>query len=213
MGRKNASRIKRRNERAKAYRRKQEYGKLFNGNIYAQWEFVFIWGLILAFALVPAVYIFLDNRPIKRENCAEERITVKTAEVTEENDSKRLEILLYDENEYTVKWYSDKLYDFSEKASEKTAYVLTCKNEVVGLTLNDEEYLSIDEVNERRKDIQKISYIFLIVGAVWLLYVAVSWYVMYNAEKFPRLIKYFVKPEYINKEKVRLPHSDSHHRR
>ncbi len=202
MGRKNVSRTKRRNERIKARRRKQEYGRLFNGNIYAQWEFVFIWGLILAFVLVPAVYIFQDNRPIKPENCTEKQVTIKTAEVVEENDSKRLEILLYDESEYTAALYNDSFYDFAEKASGKTAYILTYKDEVVGLTLNGEEYLSIDEVNERRKDMREVSYIFLIIGGFWLLYVAVSWYIMYNAEKFPRLIKYFVKPEYINRSKV-----------
>ena len=84
MGRKNAFRTKRRNARTRARLRKQEYGKLFNGNVYAQGEFVFIWGLILALLLGLWFYIFSDTFPITDESCTDTAFVVTDLKISED---------------------------------------------------------------------------------------------------------------------------------
>ncbi len=73
---------------------------------------------------------------------------------------------------------------------------------IVSLSKGESVYISLEEVKDLHERLRPVSYLTLGIAGVWLLYVAVSWYVMYNAEIFPGLVKFFVKPEYINKSKV-----------
>lgn len=73
---------------------------------------------------------------------------------------------------------------------------------IVSLSKDESVYLDIGDMKDLHERLRPVSYLVLGIAGVWLLYIAASWYVMYNAEKFPRLIKFFVKPEYINKSKV-----------
>lgn len=71
-------------------------------------------------------------------------------------------------------------------------YHLSCDNEV---------YISIDKINE---NIHETRAALLIISAVilgiWLLFITSSIYFIYNAEKYPRLAKLFVNPDYIIKK-------------
>lgn len=200
MGRKNASRTKRRNARTRARLRKNEYGKLFNGNIWNQWEFVFIWGLILAVLLGLWFYIFSDTFPITDESCTDTAFVVTDLKISKDETvfrdgssgkKYRLEVGYFD------------IERFSAEVSDGDVLAAVMSHgEVVSLLKGDSVYLDINDMKEMHERLRPMSYWVLAVAGVWLLYVAASWYVMYNAEKFPRLIKFFVKPEYINKSKV-----------
>ena len=202
-GRKNTFRTKRRNARAKERLLKKDYGKLFNGNIYAQGEFIFIWLLILAFILGIWFYMFSDTYKINREDCQTVKLTVK--EISREYGENGVSISFTvneNDNEYTAfSWYGYNAYDTDIPAGSAVT-LLMHSEQVVGLTYNGTEVCTLKARNAHRAEIRKCSYIMLFVAAVWIAYIAASWYVMYNAEKFPKLIKYFVKPEYINKSKV-----------
>lgn len=202
-GRKNSSRTKRRNEHTKARLRKNEYGKLFNGNIYAHGEFIFIWLLILAFILGVWLYMFCDTRKIDRKDCQTVKLTVKDiSREYGENGVKISFTVNENDNEYTAfSRYGYNPYDTDIPAGSAVT-LLMHREQVVGLTYNGIEVCTLKARNAYRTELREVSYIMLFLAVVWTAYIAVSWYVMYNAEKFPKLIKYFVKPEYINKNKV-----------
>lgn len=201
--RKNASRTKRRKERTKKRMQRQEYGKLFNGNIYAQGEFIFIWLLILAFILGSWLYMFSDTYKIKREDCQAVKLTVREISREYVENGVKISFTVYEnENEYTAfSWYGYNAYD-TDIPDGGAVTLLMHREQVVGMTYNGTEVCTLKAKNAHRAEIRKLSYIMLFLAAVWIAYIAASWYVMYNAEKFPKLIKLFVKPEYINKNKV-----------
>lgn len=200
MGRKNASRTKRRNARTKARLRKNEYGKLFNGNIYGQWEFVFIWGLILALLLGLWFYIFSDTFPITDESCTDTAFVVTDLKIS--NDKAVFRDDSTDKKYKLEGGYFD-VERFSAEVSEGDVLsAVMSHGKIVSLSKGESVYLDIDDMKEMHERLRPVSYLVLAMAGVWLLYVAASWYVMYNAERFPRLIKFFVKPEYINKSKV-----------
>ncbi|MCI9409131.1 MAG: hypothetical protein HFJ89_04875 [Oscillospiraceae bacterium] len=200
MGRKNAFRTKRRNARTRARLRKQEYGKLFNGNVYAQGEFVFIWGLILALLLGLWFYIFSDTFPITDESCTDTAFVVTDLKISEDgavfrdgSAGKKYKL----EGGYFV------IERFSAEVSEGDVLAAVMSHgKIVSLSKGESVYISLEEVKDLHERLRPVSYLTLGIAGVWLLYVAVSWYVMYNAEIFPGLVKFFVKPEYINKSKV-----------
>lgn len=200
MGRKNASRTKRRNARTKSRLRNNEYGKLFNGNVYAQGEFVFIWGLILALLLGLWFYIFSDTFPITDESCTDTAFVVADLKISEDE-------AVFRDGSTDKKYKLEGGYFDIERFSNEVSYgdvlaAVMSHGEVVSLSKGDSVYLDIDDVKDLHERLRPVSYLVLAMAGVWLLYVAASWYIMYNAEKFPRLIKFFVKPEYINKSKV-----------
>lgn len=200
MGRKNASRTKRRNARTKARLRKNEYGKLFNGNIYGQWEFVFIWGLILALLLGLWFYIFSDTFPITDESCTDTAFVVTDLKIS--NDKAVFRDDSTDKKYKLEGGYFD-VERFSAEVSEGDVLsAVMSHGEIVSLSKGESVYLDIDNMKEMHERLRPVSYLVLAMAGVWLLYVAASWYIMYNAERFPSLIKFFVKPEYINKSKV-----------
>ncbi|MDE6762497.1 MAG: hypothetical protein K2J73_02320 [Oscillospiraceae bacterium] len=200
MGRKNASRTKRRNSRTKARLREHEYGKLFNGNVYGQWEFVFIWGLILALLLGLWFYIFSDTFPITDENCISTVFVVTNSEISGGG-------AVFKDGSSGKNYKLDGGYfdieRFSAEASEGDVLsAVISHGKVVSLSKGESVYISIDDMKDLHERLRPVSYLVLAIAGVWFLYIAVSWYVMYNAERFPRLIRFFVKPEYINKSKV-----------
>ena len=182
---------------------RQEYGKLFNGNIYAQGEFIFIWLLILAFILGSWLYMFSDTYKIKREDCQTVKLTVKEISREYVETGVKIRFTVYEnENEYTAfSWYGYNAYD-TDIPDGGAVTLLMHREQVVGMTYNGTDVCTLKAENVHRAEIRKLSYIMLFFAVVWIAYIAASWYVMYNAEKFPKLIKLFVKPEYINKNKV-----------
>lgn len=200
MGRKNASRTKRRNARTRARLRKNEYGRLFNGNIWNQWEFVFAYGLVLAVLLGFWYVIFSDTFPITDESCEQTAVVVAEPEVSED------EAVFRDGStgkKYKLEGGYFDIERFAAEVSEGDVLsVVISHGEIVSLSKGESVYISLEDVKDLHERLRPVSYFALGIAGVWLLYVVVSWYVMYNAERFPRLIKFFVKPEYINKSKV-----------
>lgn len=147
--------------------------------------------------------MFSDTYKINREDCQTVKLTVK--EISREYGENGVSISFTvneNDNEYTAfSWYGYNAYDTDIPAGSAVT-LLMHSEQVVGLTYNGTEVCTLKARNAHRAEIRKGSYIMLFVAAVWIAYIAASWYVMYNAEKFPKLIKYFVKPEYINKSKV-----------
>ena len=206
MGRKNATRIKKRNQRMKQRLREKSYGKLFNGNVYAQGEFIFIWIILLAY--IVGMWIFCVNmrKPLDIEDCMAIKLTLKKAEVHNYGEGDQLNFTVQEnDTEYIMfNGTAEKMQEFTDEVQSGTQLnLLLYDDRVVQLESGGKVYLSLDEENASLKETQKmVNPFFGIVTGVCLLFVAVSWYVMYNAEKFPRLIKLFVKPCYINKQKV-----------
>lgn len=181
---------------------KKQYGRLFNGNISNQGEFIFIWALILVYILGMWLFMFRGTYEIRREDCETVGLTVKeiSYEYVETGVKLRFTVLENDTEYEAFSWYEhDSITDIPQGG---WITALIHKDEVVGLTYNGISVASAEAGNIHRAEIRKVSYIMLVIAAIWAVYIAVSWYVMYNAEKFPRLIRIFVKPEYINKEKV-----------
>lgn len=181
---------------------KKQYGRLFNGNICNQGEFIFIWALILVYILGMWLFMFRGTYEIRHEYCETVGLTVKeiSYEYVETGVKLRFTVLENDTEYEAFSWYEyDSMTDIPQGG---WVTALIHKDEVVGLTYNGISVASAEAKNIHRADIRKVSYIMLVFAAIWAVYIAVSWYVMYNAEKFPRLIRIFVKPEYINKEKV-----------
>lgn len=181
---------------------KKQYGRIFNGNICNQGEFIFIWALILAYILGMWLFMFRGTYEIRREDCETVGLTVKeiSYEYVETGVKLRFTVLENDTEYEAFSWYEyDSMTDIPQGG---WITALIHRDEVVGLTYNGIFAASAEAENIHRAEIRKVSYIMLAFAAIWAVYIAVSWYVMYNAERFPRLIKIFVKPEYINKEKV-----------
>lgn len=188
MGRKNASRTKKRN-----YRRKmREYhtrSRLFNGNVRSPGEFIFIWALILAY--IVGMWIFLLNLGLNK------RDYVRTNLVYEGNYRKEDRIILTLSGEEYRAWASlcdlDGIYAL--KGGEILS-VITAKDDVISINYDNKELLSLEDSERDDADGKKsMSLIFGIFAAVWLIFVAASVWVMCNAHRLPMwLVKGFVKP-------------------
>lgn len=188
MGRKNAARTKKRN-----YRRKmREYNtrsRLFNGNVRSPGEFIFIWALILAY--IVGMWIFLLNLGLNK------RDYVRTNLVYEGYYRKEDRIVLTLSGEEYHAWASlcdlDGIYAL--KGGEVLS-VITAKNDVICINYDNKELLSLEDCERDDADGKKsMSLFFVIMAAVWLIYVAVSVWVMCSAHKLPMwIVKGFVKP-------------------
>lgn len=193
MGRKNAARTKHRNFQRKM-RVHNSRSRLFNGNVRSPGEFIFIWALILAYIVGMWIFCFnigLHKRDYKSSELEFERVYRK-------ND--KLMFVLSGE-EYGA-WVD--LCDLDEieklKSGERLS-VITAKEDLIDIRYNDKVLLALEDSEREDADGKRmISLIFGIFAAVWLLYVAVSVWVMCNAHKLPeRLVVLFVKPSYIIK--------------
>lgn len=180
--------------------RKKEYGRLFNGNVYAQWEFVFIWGLIFAMLFGLWLYIFADSFPITDENCERTAFVVVKLKISEDG-------AVFRDSSSGKKYKLDggcfDLERFAAEVSEGDVLsAVVSHGKIVSAAKGESVYLAVDDMKNQHEKLRAVSYTVLPICGVWLLYIAVSWYIMYNAERFPKLIKLFVKPAYINKDKV-----------
>lgn len=81
--------------------------------------------------------------------------------------------------------------------------LVTAKGDLLAAECGGKELLKLsDSERNMREELKTPIIIFGVIALLWAVYVAVSVYVMCNAEKFPRLIRFFVKPEYL----TRPPH-------
>lgn len=191
MGRKNNSRNQKRNYKRKM-RGYNNRSCLFNGNVRSPGEFIFIWALILAYIL--GLWIFCYNFGLHKRDYV-------TAELEFESFYRKNDKLMFvlSGEEYGA-WAS--LCDMDEvvrlKGGERLS-VITAKDDVIDIRYDDKVLLALEDCEREDADGKRmISLVFGIFAAVWLLYVAVSVWVMCSAHKLPRrLVTAFVKPSYL----------------
>lgn len=166
--------------------------RLFNGNVRSPGEFIFIWALILAY-IVGMWLICLNTGLHKRDYVTAE---LEFESVYRKND--KLMFVLSGE-EYGA--WAD-LCDINEvvklKGGERLS-VITAKEDLVDIRYDDKVLLAREDSEREDADGKRmLSIIFGIFAAFWLVFVAVSVWVMCNAHKLPkRLVVLFVKPSYI----------------
>lgn len=192
MGRRNNARTKNRNYRRKM-RAYNTRSRLFNGNVYFPGEFIAIWVIILAF--IVGLWIMCLNTGLHKSDY------VRTNLVYEGSCRKEDRIVLTLSGKEYKAWASlcdlEGIYKLKEGESLS---VITAEDDLVCIRYDNTELLS--QENTERHDAEEkrqISILFGIMAAFWLVYVAVSVYVMCNAQRFPRLIKWFVKPSYLTR--------------
>ena len=192
MGRKNASRTKNRSYRRKM-RAYNNRSRLFNGNVYCPGEFIAVWVIILAF--IVGVWIMCMNTGLHK------RDYVRTNLVYEGSRRKEDRIVLTLSGKEYKAWASvcDLQGIYKLKEGESLS-VITSKDELVCIRYDNTELLSQEDAERVDLDDKKsISLCFGILTAFWAAFVGASVYVMNNAQRFPRLIKWFVKPSYLTR--------------
>ncbi len=192
MRRKNASRTKRRNYRRKM-RQYNSRSRLFNGNVERPGEFIFVWALILVYLV--GIWIFFLNTGLNKCDY------VRTNLVYEGSYRKEDRIILTLSGEEYRAWASlcdlDGIYALG---GGEVLSVITVKDDVICINFDNKELLSLEDSERRDADRKKsVSLALGICAAVWLIYVAASVYVMCNAQRFPRLVRLFVKPSYLTR--------------
>lgn len=192
MGRRNNARTKNRNYRRKM-RAYNTRSRLFNGNVYFPGEFIAIWVIILAF--IVGLWIMCLNTGLHKSDY------VRTNLVYEGSCRKKDRIVLTLSGKEYKAWASLCDLEGINKLKEgESLSVITAEDDLVCIRYDNTELLP-REYTERHdaKEKRQISILFGIMAAFWLVYVAVSVYVMCNAQRFPRLIKWFVKPSYLTR--------------
>lgn len=186
--------------------------KLFNGNIKNPGEFIFVYILIGLLPILFFVWILFDSKEIRLEN-----LDVYSSTVSDycfdkvEEDADRIEIK-FDGNENAfISWMIDnntpEYEEFQKDAEEKKTFDVyyfdddkTEEGKIIihQLSCDGKIYVSLESENDINREMRTVFLVFtLIVLGFWGLYIIISSYVMCNAEKYPRLIKLFVKPSYI----------------
>lgn len=197
MGRKNASRTQNRayKQKVRAYNSRS---RLFNGNVRAPGEFIFIWALILAYFV--GMWIFLMNLGLNKRDYKEEELVFER--FYRKNDSI---VWMFSggedlENTEYSSWASMTDLDavLSLGGGEKLS-VTTAKTSLVSVEYQGKVILSREDVErEDAEGKRTVTIAFSVIAAVWAVYVGVSVYVMCNAHKLPKkLVHAFVKPSYI----------------
>lgn len=193
MGRRNATRTKKRNYRRKMHGYNKR-SRMFNGNVLAPGEFIAVWVIILAF--IVGMWGLCMNTGIHK------RDYVRTNSVYESSYRKEDRIILTLSGKEYKAWASlcdlDGIYAL--KGGEVLS-VITAKDEVICINYDNKELLSLE--NCERSDAEDKRTITIVMGSLagfWLLYVAASVLVMCNAHRLPRwLVVGFVKPSYLTR--------------
>lgn len=192
MGRKNASRTKRRNFRRKM-RGYNTRSRLFNGNVESPGEFIFIWALILVY--IVGIWIFFLNTGLNKRDYVRGDLVYEGSYRKEDRI-----VLTLSGGEYRA-WASlCNLDGIHALKGGEVLSVITVKDDVICINYDNKELLSLEASERRDADRKKsVSLALGICAAVWLIYVAASVYVMCNAQRFPRLVRLFVKPSYLTR--------------
>lgn len=193
MGRKNASRTKRRNYLRKM-RGCKKRSRLFNGNVESPGEFIFVWALILAF--IVGVWIFLMNLGLNK------RDYVRTNLIYENSYRKKDSIILTLSGEEYRAWASlCDLDGINALKGGEVLSVITAKDDVISINYDNKTLLPLeDSEREDAKGKRAATIIMGLFAGLWLLYVVASVLVMCNAHRLPRwLVVGFVKPSYLTR--------------
>lgn len=190
--------------------------KLFNGNIKSPGEFVFVYVLI---GLLPAAFLIWGAtacREIKPEKLTVYEGTVSDISFDKTEDDAQRAAIRFDGNaDVFFSWgidsrspgYASLQNDIAEEKIFKVYYLNNDKTsdgliKIYQLSCEGKYYISLEDINENNRETRYGIFIgSAIIEGIWLLYVIISSYVMSNADKYPKLIKYFVKSDYILKNK------------
>ncbi|MDE6731345.1 MAG: hypothetical protein K2J77_00520 [Oscillospiraceae bacterium] len=193
MGRKNATRTKRRNLLRKMRNHNKRSG-LFNGNVERPVEFIVVWASILAF--IVGMWIFLMNLGLNKRDYVRGDLVYEGS--YRKNDSV---VFTLSGGEY---YSSAEFCDLDGIAALKGGEVLsviTAKDDVISINYDNKTLLSLeDSEREDAEGKRAATIIFGLFAGLWLLYVAASVLVMCNAHKMPRwLVVVFVEPSYLTR--------------
>lgn len=193
MGRKNNSRNQKRNFKRKM-REYNNRSKLFNGNVRAPGEFIFIWALILAY--IVGMWIFLLNLGLNRRDYVQAELVYEGSYRKEDSI-----VLTLSGAEYKA-WASMCDIDGINalKGGERLS-VITAKDNVISIRYYDKVLLALEECERDDAEGKRTASIIMgIFAAVWAVFVAVSVWVMCSAHRLPMwLVKLFVKPSYLTR--------------
>ncbi|MCM1578200.1 MAG: hypothetical protein NC078_05305 [Ruminococcus sp.] len=185
-------------------------GGLFGGNAANPEEFIAVYiiiGLLPLGLMLWAVFGFRDISP--------EGLTAASAKVSgyyfdeHDGDSSRIKIAFEGIDEELYSWYFTEdtadFADFEKDAGEGRAFDILYGGDggrfLYELRSDTRVYFTLDEYNENMRENRHAG---VIISAgmlgIWLLYVIVSSYIMSNGEKYPRLLRLFVKEDYIIKK-------------
>ena len=188
--------------------------KLFRGNIRKPGEFIFVDVVIMAVpAFLLAVALFADP------DITPDEITICTGRITEyhfdrSDDGDKFVITVSDKSSGKQTFVTGFVKENSREFRD--IEINTAKNREfeIGYIDNDDEkdgetdicllscgnaqYVSIDDVNGIKAENRRSGFILSgIFFAFAILYVVISTYIMSNADKYPRLVKLFVKEDHI----------------
>lgn len=194
----------------------ESQSKLFNGNIKSPGEFIFIWFLFIAAILAFMFWGIYVTRPVKMEDLSSYSDTIASYKFDSENDEghKRLIIKLASHPETFFTWelddasanYENLEKDVSDKNTIKLCFLQKDlkeeKTRIYMLSSNENTYITLDKTNANNKELRFVFIVFTAISlTIWIIYIIASVYVMNHAEKYPKAIKWFVKPSYIIKKK------------
>lgn len=189
-----------------------EKAKLFRGNIRNPGEFIFIDIIVVAvpvFLLFIALFVNHDITP--------DEITICTGRITEyhfdrSDNSDRFVITVSDRSGEKRTFTTGLIEDNSQKYKDIEINIAKSREFEIGYIYNENEeeadiclfscgntqYVSLDDVNSVNIENRKTSFILSrVFFAFAILYVVTSTYIMSNADRYPKLVKLFVKEDHI----------------
>lgn len=187
------------------------HSKLFNGNVKNPGEFIFTYILIAALPIGMAIWGLIEFKDIHPKDLTEYTgIISEYSFDTSNEDSKKL-LICFDGFDRTLSTYlideNSSAYESfqSDVSDEKTFQVSYLKHDnsdyeisIFRLKCGENSYISLEDINENYRETKLFILIFsAVMLVIWLIYCAVSSYVMCNADRYPKLVKLFVKPNYI----------------
>lgn len=193
-----------------------QQSKLFGGNVESPGEFVFIDVMLAAVIIGAAAWTLYEFRAIRLEE-----LTLETHAVADysfgdtEEYANRLSIRFSGSEQTFYSWFLDKnseqyagFQDFAANGMTFDVYYAADEDvsdsgvKIYQLCCGDDMLISLDDINGHTRGLRNtlLTACAALFG-LWLLFVIVSSYVMTNADRYPRLVKLFVKPEYLVKKR------------
>lgn len=192
-------------------RQNAKRSRLFNGNIYAAGEFIFIYAVV--FALIGIIWLvcLANMADIKLDDCKVKEVSFcesfsESGEfhiIAEEEKEKNGE-LVKDKDDYVCSYELINVKQFTDnvKIGDKLTIAYKKGNDKVKQAFvvdsSQTNYLALSNINEKIANSRRVINIVMgIIFGLWAIYVAAGCFVMTNAGKHPKLIRLFVKKSYI----------------
>lgn len=187
------------------------HSKLFGGNVANPGEFIFIYLLISLLPVALGIFIMYQFRDISTEELETVRGQISEYFFDEYREDGSRMILVAEGCEqgfYTWQITPDtaEYAAFTEDVQQGECFELSyLPGDVTGDRVarlyrlsGSWEYISLEEYNISAKTERQTGLLLCgVILGVWLLYIAVSSYIMCHGDKYPRLLRLFVRPEYI----------------